>query len=263
MGGAGCAEVLLEAVPRVRALRFEALQVWERTSCLIFAYTCSPNAEYPVLLTQFALRWRTEEEVISGAGETTCGNTRCSRHFPRNIDPDDPRSSLTTLELPFSYMEDGEGKFALVKVVLCAKCCKKLMWKRNKEKEKEKGQGQAKEGELQVKQESEAGDDDIILGRLGAEEPGGGRAGGETRTAEISGSADARSSRQREKTKTRSTDQPDVADPIRIPSSRSTKHTTGVDSRERHHRERHRRSSRSRSPRRRDAEPRKRPRSPS
>ncbi|KAI1797012.1 folate-sensitive fragile site protein Fra10Ac1-domain-containing protein [Ganoderma leucocontextum] len=56
----------------------------------------------------FALRWRTEEEVISGAGETTCGNTRCPLH---------------------------RDKFALVKVVLCSKCCKMLMWKRNKEKE--------------------------------------------------------------------------------------------------------------------------------
>lgn len=45
--------------------------------------------------------------------------------------------SLKTLELPFSYVENGESKFALVKVVLCDKCCKKLMWKRNKEKEKE------------------------------------------------------------------------------------------------------------------------------
>lgn len=262
MGGAGCTEVLLEAVSRVRALRFEALQVRERTSTFHFVHAVSSNTDIIITFTQFALRWRTEEEVISGAGETTCGNTRCSRHFPRNIDPDDPRSSLTTLELPFSYMEDGEGKFALVKVVLCAKCCKKLMWKRNKEKEQEKGK--EKEGELQIKQESEAGDDDVILGRLGAEEPrGGGGAGRETRVAETSGSADARSSRQREKAKTRSTDQPDVADPIRIPSSKSFKHTTGVDSRERHHRERHRRSSRSRSPRRGDAEPRKRPRSPS
>lgn len=39
------------------------------------------------------------------------------------------------MELPFSYVEDDEGKFALVKVVLCAKCVKKLMYKRNKEKE--------------------------------------------------------------------------------------------------------------------------------
>ena len=41
---------------------------------------------------------------------------------------------LTTLELPFVYEEHGENKSALVKVVLCGKCLKKLMWKRTKEK---------------------------------------------------------------------------------------------------------------------------------
>ncbi|KAI0330239.1 hypothetical protein GY45DRAFT_1434839 [Cubamyces sp. BRFM 1775] len=83
----------------------------------------------------FALRWRTEEEVLSGAGETTCGNTRCPLHkeFPEQGDV--IRPALTTLELPFSYLEHGESKFALVKVVLCPKCVKKLMYKRNKEKE--------------------------------------------------------------------------------------------------------------------------------
>ena len=35
-------------------------------------------------------------------------------------------------------MEQGESKSALVKVALCEKCVKKLMWKRQKEKEKEK-----------------------------------------------------------------------------------------------------------------------------
>ncbi|KAJ3520468.1 hypothetical protein NM688_g9158 [Phlebia brevispora] len=84
----------------------------------------------------FALRWRTEEEVVSGAGETTCGNTRCPLHSARNIDPEDPRSALKTLELPFSYVEEGKSKFALVKVVLCDKCRKKLMYKRKKEKER-------------------------------------------------------------------------------------------------------------------------------
>lgn len=42
---------------------------------------------------------------------------------------------LTTLELPFAYIEHGEPKNALVKVVLCPRCVKKLMWKRMKEKE--------------------------------------------------------------------------------------------------------------------------------
>ena len=84
---------------------------------------------------QFALRWRTEEEVISGAGETTCGNTRCPLHKEFPEQGDDVRPALTTLELPFSYLEHGESKFALVKVVLCPKCVRKLMYKRNKEKE--------------------------------------------------------------------------------------------------------------------------------
>ncbi|KAA1467721.1 hypothetical protein DENSPDRAFT_793240, partial [Dentipellis sp. KUC8613] len=83
----------------------------------------------------FSLRWRTESEVLSGAGETTCGNTRCPHHMPGD-DPDaPPEVPLQTLELPFAYEEHGEVKNALVKVVLCDRCCKKLMWKRNKEKE--------------------------------------------------------------------------------------------------------------------------------
>ncbi|KAJ7769051.1 folate-sensitive fragile site protein Fra10Ac1-domain-containing protein [Mycena olivaceomarginata] len=78
----------------------------------------------------FSLRWRTEAEVLAGAGETTCGNTRCEHHEGRRPPP------LTTLELPFAYTEHGEAKSALVKAVLCEKCLKKLMWKRRKEKER-------------------------------------------------------------------------------------------------------------------------------
>ena len=80
-------------------------------------------------VTQFALRWRTEAEVLSGAGENTCGNTRCKHHNDQ-----DAAVKLSILELPFAYEEHGEHKSALVKVVLCPRCLKKLMWKRNKEK---------------------------------------------------------------------------------------------------------------------------------
>lgn len=91
----------------------------------------------------FALRWRTETEVLSGAGESTCGNTRCKYHFtlssssnkvlgPKRKKEKEPQ--LTTLELPFAYIEHGEPKSALVKVVLCTRCVKKLMWKRRKDK---------------------------------------------------------------------------------------------------------------------------------
>jgi protein FRA10AC1 len=68
--------------------------------------------------------------VLSGAGETSCGNTRCTPHGV-NL----PMPPLSTLELPFVYEEHEETKTALVKIVLCKRCVKKLMWKRNKEKD--------------------------------------------------------------------------------------------------------------------------------
>ncbi|KAJ7471551.1 folate-sensitive fragile site protein Fra10Ac1-domain-containing protein [Mycena galericulata] len=80
----------------------------------------------------FALRWRTEAEVLAGAGETTCGNTRCEHHEPGGR----RKPTLSTLELPFTYTEHGDTKSALVKAVLCEKCLGKMMWKRRKEKER-------------------------------------------------------------------------------------------------------------------------------
>ncbi|KAF8071759.1 folate-sensitive fragile site protein Fra10Ac1-domain-containing protein [Lyophyllum atratum] len=85
-----------------------------------------------------ALRWRTDNEVLSGAGETTCGNTRCEHHhpLPDHLPQRSSAPTLTTLELPFTYVERGENKSALVKVVLCPRCFDKLMWKRRKERGK-------------------------------------------------------------------------------------------------------------------------------
>lgn len=78
-----------------------------------------------------ALRWRTEAEVLSGAGEETCGNTRCAYHEPQSERALPP---LSTLEVPFAYSEHGEAKSALVKLVVCERCSNKLLWKRRKEK---------------------------------------------------------------------------------------------------------------------------------
>ncbi|TFK98692.1 folate-sensitive fragile site protein Fra10Ac1-domain-containing protein [Pterulicium gracile] len=77
----------------------------------------------------FALRWRTEDEVLSGAGETTCGNTRCKHHDGREA------VKLSTLEVPFTYMEEEETKSALVKMVLCSRCLRKMMYKREQERQ--------------------------------------------------------------------------------------------------------------------------------
>jgi len=98
----------------------------------------------------FSLRWRTEDEVVLGAGETTCGNTRCPLHDTRYAEDFHP--SLKTLELPFSYVEHGENQFALVKVVLCDKCVKKLMWKRNKEKKEQEATANEDNQESKVTQ---------------------------------------------------------------------------------------------------------------
>jgi protein FRA10AC1 len=88
----------------------------------------------------FSLRWRTETEVLSGTGETTCANTRCPEHTASS-------TSLTTLELPFTYEEHGQKKEALVKVVLCSKCVRKIMWKRKHEKRREGQEVETKTGE--------------------------------------------------------------------------------------------------------------------
>lgn len=111
----------------------------------------TPDFRFPVL--QFALRWRTEDEVLGGHGETTCGNTRCRHHHPPRLRShhhsraDEPEPVLTTLELPFAYEERGESRAALVKVVLCPRCVDKLMWKRRKEREGERGVEEEGRGE--------------------------------------------------------------------------------------------------------------------
>ncbi|KAF8633088.1 hypothetical protein AX15_001507 [Amanita polypyramis BW_CC] len=108
----------------------------------------------------FALRWRTEDEVLSGAGETTCANTRCEHHhptLPSYLSPPVEKQSkvpLTTLELPFAYEEHGEQKSALVKVVLCDRCVRKLMWKRSKEKAKESSDGDREDDRRRRKRKS-------------------------------------------------------------------------------------------------------------
>jgi len=100
---------------------------------------------------QFSLRWRTENEVLDGTGEMTCANMRCEYHRPHSA-PTPP--SLTTLELPFAYEEKGVAKQALVKVVLCPKCVRKLMWKRTRKRLTEKGKAVVDGGDESRERES-------------------------------------------------------------------------------------------------------------
>jgi hypothetical protein len=64
---------------------------------------------------KIGLRWRTEDEVLQGKGQEVCATRHCDR-----------RGALTTVELPFTYSEQGQTKMELVKVCLCQSCGEKL-----------------------------------------------------------------------------------------------------------------------------------------
>ncbi|KAI3739945.1 hypothetical protein L2E82_30359 [Cichorium intybus] len=97
---------------------------------------------------KIGLRWRTEKEVTSGKGQFVCGNKHCSEE-----------EGLSSYEVNFAYFEAGENKQALVKLVTCERCAKKLLYKKLKEKEKEESKRREKE-EHQKKREREETDDD-------------------------------------------------------------------------------------------------------
>lgn len=123
---------------------------------------------------QVALRWRTSDEVVERVGELTCSSLRCEYHVAvRAPSPSPPRhhesrrghrdvppseaplvkARLTPYQLDFVYEEvrvrhlagidpgltpstkDGEIKQALVKVVLCDRCGRKLAYPSRKAKE--------------------------------------------------------------------------------------------------------------------------------
>lgn len=70
---------------------------------------------------KFAMRWQTEQELITGKGQFICGNKICSQ-----------KDGLRTWEVNFAYKEHGERKNALVKLRLCPKCSQKLNYSHKK-----------------------------------------------------------------------------------------------------------------------------------
>lgn len=74
---------------------------------------------------QLGLRWRTQQEVIGGRGETSCGNKRC-------LNSED----LSTLEVPFAYKETGILKKELVKIRLCPICLPRVASKSTSQRPK-------------------------------------------------------------------------------------------------------------------------------
>ncbi|KAG9050202.1 hypothetical protein FS837_007100 [Tulasnella sp. UAMH 9824] len=136
-----------------------------------------------------SLRWRTEDEVVSGAGQFGCGNTRCKWHAPEEVEASRKPPALITLEVPFGYIEHGEAKSALVKLVLCPKCKKKLTWKRDKEKAAQSTNGTRNAG-LEDEESEEEGPAPPPQGNSRREEPPKSRHRSRSRSRE--GSPDGR-----------------------------------------------------------------------
>ncbi|TMW55601.1 hypothetical protein Poli38472_010483 [Pythium oligandrum] len=122
---------------------------------------------------KIGLRWRTEQEVVSGKGQFSCGNKRC-----------DERRRLHSYELLFAYVEQGEKKRCLVKVRACEACARKLFYKKlkaaaekksRKEKQKKKALASGKnkrrrreapsssETDSDSSRDSNNGDDDVSV----------------------------------------------------------------------------------------------------
>ncbi|KAH8329168.1 hypothetical protein KR074_005209 [Drosophila pseudoananassae] len=82
---------------------------------------------------KIALRWRTEQEVVTGIGQFQCGSRRCEE-----------RSDLRSWEVNFKYVEKGVPLNALVKVRLCPTHTEQLNY-RTKKREIKKQRRRAKE----------------------------------------------------------------------------------------------------------------------
>eukprot|EP01017_Pseudomicrothorax_dubius_P006307 TRINITY_DN11770_c0_g1_i4.p1 TRINITY_DN11770_c0_g1~~TRINITY_DN11770_c0_g1_i4.p1 ORF type:complete len:135 (-),score=31.71 TRINITY_DN11770_c0_g1_i4:96-440(-) len=72
---------------------------------------------------KIGMRWRTEDEVLNGKGETICCARKCKE-----------TKGLCSYELLFSYREDNQIKSALVKARCCRECAAKLNSKKTHKK---------------------------------------------------------------------------------------------------------------------------------
>lgn len=77
----------------------------------LFKEFCMCDLSRAKEIGKIALRWRTEEEVVEGLGQFTCANVNCHSN-----------NELCPFEVNFGYVEGGEKKNALVKIVLCSQC---------------------------------------------------------------------------------------------------------------------------------------------
>ncbi|XP_017132432.1 protein FRA10AC1 homolog [Drosophila elegans] len=101
---------------------------------------------------KIALRWRTEQEVVTGTGQFQCGSRHCGE-----------RTNLRSWEVNFKYIEKGEPLNALVKVRLCPTHTDQLNYRtkkkefkkqRRREKEERRAERKRKRRKLDADQES-------------------------------------------------------------------------------------------------------------
>lgn len=101
---------------------------------------------------KIALRWRTEQEVVTGTGQFQCGSRHCGE-----------RDNLRSWEVNFRYIEKGEPLNALVKVRLCPTHTDQLNYRtkkreckkqRRREKEERRAEKKRKRRKLDVGHES-------------------------------------------------------------------------------------------------------------
>lgn len=77
---------------------------------------------------QFGLRWRTEDEIINGKGQSICAGRKCT-----------DITDLKSFEMPFQYQENGVTKCELVKIRVCKACAKKISFRDLKRKSSSDG----------------------------------------------------------------------------------------------------------------------------
>ncbi|XP_017068134.1 protein FRA10AC1 [Drosophila eugracilis] len=104
---------------------------------------------------KIALRWRTEQEVVTGIGQFQCGSRHCGE-----------RESLRSWEVNFKYIEKGAPLNALVKVRLCPTHTdqlnyrtKKKEYKKQRRREREERKAERKRKRRKLKEEQESSTD--------------------------------------------------------------------------------------------------------
>ena len=93
-----------------------------------------------------AMRWRTEQEVVTGKGQFRCAARKCEE-----------QDRLRTWEVNFAYVEESEKKNALVKVRLCPDCSYKINYHHKKKEVTKKSRKKSKKKDKKKRERSGGG----------------------------------------------------------------------------------------------------------